>query len=282
MGRLVLAVGHSARDTFGVLKRCGLELEQKPFSIGVRIEHSQQRINEAQYGRAASHPALGAADYKLTPPKISSGRAVYSFCMCPGGEVVAASSEEGELCVNGMSRQARAGRNANAALLCNVVPEDFPDPSDPLSGIAFQRSWERAAFELGGSSWRAPLQTLGSFLDRSCRKGTDLEPTYPLGVEEAPISSCLPDFASQALREAIPFFDHRIKGYGDARALLTGVEARSSSPVRVVREKASLQATRVMGLYPCGEGAGYAGGIMSAAVDGIRVARQIIGDAASQ
>ena len=282
VGRLVLAVGHSARDTFEVLKRCGLELEQKPFSIGVRIEHSQQRINEAQYGRAASHPALGAADYKLTPPKISSGRAVYSFCMCPGGEVVAASSEEGELCVNGMSRQARAGRNANAALLCNVVPEDFPDPSDPLSGIAFQRSWERAAFELGGSSWRAPLQTLGSFLDRSCRKGTDLEPTYPLGVEEAPISSCLPDFASQALREAIPFFDRRIKGYGDARALLTGVEARSSSPVRVVREKASLQATRVMGLYPCGEGAGYAGGIMSAAVDGIRVARQIIGDAASQ
>lgn len=273
--RLVLACGHSARDTFALLNELDFEIEQKPFSIGVRIEHEQEYINRIQYGEAAGNPALGAADYKLVS-HLDSGRTVYSFCMCPGGEVVAASSEEGGLCVNGMSRQARDGANANAALLCNVLTADFPDAGNPLSGIELQRAWERAAYDLGGSDWRAPAQRLGAFLKSGKPARTWPEPTYPLGVTETDIARCLPGFAAEALREALPALDASMHGFADAGALLTGVEARSSSPVRVVRDDVTRMATRAPGVYPCGEGAGYAGGIMSAAIDGMRTASAII------
>lgn len=273
--RLVLACGHSARDTFALLEELDFEIEQKPFSIGVRIEHEQEYIDRIQYGEAAGNPALGAADYKLVS-HLESGRSVYSFCMCPGGEVVAASSEEGGLCVNGMSRQARDGANANAALLCNVLTTDFPDANDPLSGIDLQRAWERAAYELGGSDWRAPAQRLGAFLGSSKPARTCPQSTYPLGVTEADITRCLPGFAAEALREALPLLDASMHGFADAGALLTGVEARSSSPVRVVRDDATRMATRAQGVYPCGEGAGYAGGIMSAAIDGMKTAAAIV------
>ena len=284
---VVLAMGHSARDGFALLRATGLELEPKPFSIGLRIEHNQCDIDRAQYGEAAGHPALGPADYKLSC-HLGGGRSVYTFCMCPGGEVVAASSEQGLLCVNGMSYQARAGANANAALLCNAMPADFPGAgADPLAGIAFQRQWERAAFEAGGADWRAPVQRVGEFLaggegaasrTRTAARaaGTPVQPSYPLGVREADLQGCLPGFATRALREALPIFERRLHGYAAANALLTGVEARSSSPVRIVRDARTLQATRVRGVYPCGEGAGYAGGITSAAVDGIRCAQAII------
>ena len=276
---VVLACGHSARDTFEMLRDAGLELVPKPFSMGVRIEHLQQRINRAQYGKAAAHPALGAADYKLNV-KLKNGRGVYSFCMCPGGEVVAASSEEGGLCVNGMSNQARDGRNANAALLCDVRPEDFAQygaaEADPLAGIAFQRAWERAAFEAGGSNWRAPVQSVGEYLGASAPKKL-VEPTYPLGVEAADLHKCLPQFVGDSLAQALPLLGKRLSGFDDPGAIMTGIEARSSSPVRIMRDAQTLQATRMPGLYPCGEGAGYAGGIMSAAIDGIRVARAILG-----
>ena len=279
---LILAAGHSARDTFEMLKQRGVELEPKPFSMGVRIEHPQGFIDRALYGAAAGHPALGAADYKINT-HLPSGRGVYSFCMCPGGAVVAASSEEGGLCVNGMSVQARDGANANSALLCGVNPEDFADcgsePGDPLAGIAFQRRWERAAFELGGGDWTAPGQTVGSFTGRSGkgrRKPVRVKPSYPLGVCEADLHSCLPGFVGEALEQALPQLGQKLVGFNNPGAFMTGVEARSSSPVRIVRDAESLQATRVAGLYPCGEGAGYAGGIMSAAIDGIKVASAVI------
>ena len=278
---LILATGHSARDTFAMLGERGLELAPKPFSLGVRIEHPQGFINRALYGSAAGHPALGAADYKINT-HLPSGRGVYSFCMCPGGTVVAASSEEGGLCVNGMSVQARDGVNANSALLCGVAPEDFAEcgsgPADPLAGVAFQRRWERAAFELGGGDWTAPVQTVGSFTGRAAgrRKPVRVEPSYPLGVREADLRGCLPGFVAQALEEALPLLGQKLAGFANPGALMTGVEARSSSPVRIVRDAESLQSTRVAGLYPCGEGAGYAGGIMSAAIDGIKVASALI------
>lgn len=272
---IVLACGHSARDTFALLKELGFELEQKPFSIGVRIEHEQEFINETQYGPAAGNPALGAADYKLSC-HLKNGRSVYTFCMCPGGEVVAASSEEGGLCVNGMSRQARDGANANAALLCNVTPEDYGDADDPLAGIAFQREWEQAAFRAGECDWHAPAQRLAQFTGISGVVRTMPEPSYPLSVVEAPISQCLPGFATNALREALSALNRQLHGFADPGALLTGIEARSSSPVRIVRDGQTLMATRHVGVYPCGEGAGYAGGIMSAALDGIRVAEAIM------
>lgn len=273
--QLILACGHSARDTFELLKELGFELEQKPFSIGVRIEHEQDFINHAQYGPAAGHPALGAADYKLAC-HLENGRSVYTFCMCPGGEVVAASSEEGGLCVNGMSRQARDAANANAALLCNVTPDDFADATDPLSGIALQRRWEQAAFAAGGADWHAPVQRVASFAGLAGKAHTKPEASYPLGVVEAPLDTCLPGFATDALREALPVLDRSLHGFADPGALLTGIEARSSSPVRVVRDPHTLMSTHVHGVYPCGEGAGYAGGIMSAALDGLRVARELL------
>lgn len=291
---VILACGHSARDTFSLLKKEGLELVPKPFALGVRIEHPQWLIDKGQYGQAAGHPALGAADYKLVS-HLKNGRSAYSFCMCPGGTVVAAASEDEQICVNGMSVQARDGENANSALLVNVTPEDFAaaakefgTPDDELAGIAFQRRWEHAAYVLGGDDWTAPAETLGDFLGTSSQKGrgrnkgrrgpkpVSVEPTYPLGVREADVSFCLPPFVTEALREAIPQMDRRLHGFSNPGAVITGVEARSSSPVRIVRDKESYQATRMAGLYPAGEGAGYAGGITSSAVDGIRVARAVM------
>ncbi|MDZ4180743.1 MAG: FAD-dependent monooxygenase [Coriobacteriia bacterium] len=270
---LILATGHSARDTFDMLHMRGARLEQKAFSIGVRIEHDQLMVDRAQYGSAAGHPALGSAEYKLSC-HLSSGRGVYTFCMCPGGWVVAATSEEGSVVTNGMSRFAREGANANSAFLVGVVPGDFED-DHPLAGVRFQRRWERAAFELGGRDFRAPAQLMGDFLQGVASSAVGgVRPTYPLGVECADLSLCLPDFVVSSLREAAPMFDGRMRGFATSDALLTGVETRSSSPVRVVRDD-TLQ-SNLRGIYPCGEGAGYAGGIMSAAVDGMRCAEAVI------
>ena len=270
---LILATGHSARDTLEMLHGRGANLAQKPFSIGVRIEHDQLMIDRAQYGSLAGHPALGAADYKLSC-HLRSGRSVYTFCMCPGGEVVAAASEAGGVVTNGMSRFARDGANANAGFLVNVVAEDFAD-DHPLAGVRFQRCWEQAAFELGGRDFRAPAQLLADFLQGVVSSAAgDVQPTYPLGVEYADLALCLPDFAVSSLREAAPLFDRRLRGFATPDALLTGVETRSSSPVRVLRDD-TLQ-SNLRGVYPCGEGAGYAGGIMSAAVDGMRCAEAVL------
>ena len=294
---VILAVGHSARDVFEMLDAAGFELAPKAFSVGFRIEHLQADIDRAQYGAAAGHPALGAADYKLSC-HAGGGRGVYTFCMCPGGEVVAAASEDGGLCVNGMSRHARDGENANAALLCSVVPEDFAAGvrgwgggsgaaggsgavGGALAGVEFQRRIEQAAYRLGGGDWRAPVQRVGDFLAGGSGGGSDsgssdVQPSYPLGVRECDISECLPDFAVASIREAIFLLDRKLHGFADAGAVLTGVEARSSSPVRVVRDPVTLEASRARGIYPCGEGAGYAGGIVSAAADGIRCARALM------
>lgn len=270
---LVLATGHSARDTFDMLHGRGARLVRKAFSIGVRVEHDQRMVDRAQYGSAAGHPELGSAEYKLAH-HLPSGRGVYTFCMCPGGWVVAATSEAGGVVTNGMSRFAREGANANAAFLVNVTPEDFGG-DDPLAGVCFQRRWEHAAFELGGRDFRAPAQLMGDFMQGVASSAAgDVEPTYPLGVEYADLALCLPDFVVASLREAAPIFDRRMRGFATADALLTGVETRSSSPVRVLRDEA-LQ-SNLRGVYPCGEGAGYAGGIMSAAVDGMRCAEAVL------
>lgn len=270
---LILATGHSARDTFEMLHRAKVVLEQKPFSIGVRIEHDQQMINEAQYGSAAKHPALGAADYKLSC-HLPSGRSVYTFCMCPGGDVVAAASEVGGVVTNGMSRFARAGANSNSAFIVNVVPTDF-EGDHPLAGVEFQRRWEHAAFELAGSDYRAPAQLLGDFMSgKPSSNAGSVQPTYPLGVRYSDLSHCLPQFVTTSLREAVPIFNRRLRGFATPDAVLTGVETRSSSPVRVLRDD-TLQ-SNVRGMYPCGEGAGYAGGIMSAAVDGMRCGEAVL------
>lgn len=270
---LILATGHSARDTFAMLNEVGLRMEQKAFSIGVRVEHDQALINKAQYGPSANHPALGAADYKLSC-HLPSGRSVYTFCMCPGGFVVAAASEEGGVVTNGMSRFARGGQNANSALLVNVVPQDFKS-DHPLAGVEFQRTWERAAFKLAGGTYQAPAQLVGDFLRGKPSRGAgSLQPTYPRGVVYTDLARCLPEFVTTSLREAIPIFNRRLRGFANPDAVMTGVETRSSSPVRVLRDE-SLQ-SNVRGVYPCGEGAGYAGGIMSAAVDGLRCADAVI------
>ena len=269
---LILAAGHSARDLFSLLDRHGAQLVRKPFSLGVRIEHPQKQINLAQYGREAVQ-GLGAADYKLSC-HLPSGRGVYTFCMCPGGEVIAAASETGSVVVNGMSRFARDGENANCAFLVGVEPSDFGGDG-PLAGIEFQRRWERAAFVLGGGDYHAPAQLLGDFLQgvASSAPGCVL-PSYPLGVCWCDVSACLPAFAVDSLKEAVPLFDRRLHGFALPDAVLTGVETRSSSPVRIVRGE-DFQ-SNLRGLYPCGEGAGYAGGIMSAAVDGLRVAEAVL------
>ena len=270
---LILATGHSARDTFQMLHQAGAILAQKSFSIGVRIEHDQHMINKAQYGSAAQHPALGAADYKLSC-HLPSGRSVYTFCMCPGGYVVAAASEAGGVVTNGMSRFARAGANSNSAFLVNVVPGDF-ESEHPLAGIEFQRRWEHAAFKLAGSNYRAPAQLLGDFMRGKPTKSCGaVQPTYSLGVSYDDLSHCLPEFVTTSLREAVPIFDRRLRGFATPDAVLTGVETRSSSPVRVQRDD-TLQ-SNLRGIYPCGEGAGYAGGIMSAAVDGLRCADAVL------
>ena len=297
--RVVLACGHSARDTFELVRDAGVHMEQKPFSVGVRIEHPQQLINRSQYGKAADHPALGAADYKLSmhlrPQKgEEQGRGVYTFCMCPGGEVVCAASEPEGVVVNGMSRFARDGQNANSALLVGVGPEDF-DGEDPLAGVKLQREMEQAAYRTaiaaGGEPYQAPAQTVGDFLaHRAGGPSKQVKPTYARGVAWCDLHECLPPFVARAMEQALPQLDRRLHGFADPQAVLTGVETRSSSPVRIVRGK-NMQAQLAddppaangqpadaaapepeTGLYPCGEGAGYAGGIMSAACDGLRVA----------
>lgn len=273
---LILACGHSARDVFEVLKTHDVALAQKTFAMGVRIEHPQRDIDRAQYGPAAGHPALGAAPYKLVA-HLPNGRSVFSFCMCPGGQVVAASSEPGRLCVNGASLNARAGRNANAALLVNVTPDDLPS-DDPLAGVELQRICERAAYRLGGSNWNAPAQLVGDFLaERASTTCGKVKPTYPLGVTWTAIDESLPQHIIESLRLGIPLLGKKLRGYDHPDAVLTGVETRSSSPVTVTRDR-QCHAVSTPGLYPCGEGAGYAGGIMSAATDGIRCAKAIIAD----
>lgn len=244
--------------------------------MGVRIEHPQRDIDRAQYGPSAGHPALGAAPYKLVA-HLPNGRSVFSFCMCPGGQVVAASSEQGHLCVNGASLNARDGRNANAALLVNVTPDDLPG-DDPLAGIELQRACERAAYRLGGSNWNAPAQLVGDFLARRASTAPGkVKPTYPLGVTWTAIDDALPQHIVESLRLGIPLLGKKLRGYDRPGAVLTGVETRSSSPVAVTRDRAC-HAVSTPGLYPCGEGAGYAGGIMSAATDGIRCAEALIAD----
>ena len=270
---VLLAVGHSARDTFAMLHELGVPMSPKPFSVGARIEHAQTLIDRAQYGKSAGHPALPAAEYRLSA-HLPDGRAAYTFCMCPGGTVVAAASEAGGVVTNGMSPFARDGQNANSALLISVSPTDFPG-GDPLAGVRFQRAWERYAFELAGGDFRAPAQRVGDFLAGRASQGAgDVLPSYRPGVCYTDLARCLPDYAVEGMREAIRLFDRRLKGFASPGAVLTGPETRSSSPVRIERDANCESALR--GLYPCGEGAGYAGGILSAAVDGIKCAEQLM------
>ncbi|OPY57914.1 MAG: FAD dependent oxidoreductase [Pelotomaculum sp. PtaU1.Bin035] len=269
---LVLAPGHSARDTFEMLYSRGVKIIPKAFSIGVRIEHLQEVINQAQYKEFAGHKNLGPADYKLSY-HASNGRSAYTFCMCPGGVVVAAASEEGCVVINGMSEYARDAENANSALLVGVSPEDFAG-DHPLAGVEFQRNWERKAFELGGGDYSAPVQLVGDFLaDRPSTGMGTVKPSYKKTVKLSELKDCLPAYVIETLREAIPELDKKMRGFARPDAILTGVETRSSSPVRIIRDEN--YETRVKGLYPAGEGAGYAGGIISAAVDGIKVAEAI-------
>ncbi|WP_423371212.1 NAD(P)/FAD-dependent oxidoreductase [Burkholderia sp. LMG 32019] len=269
---VVLAVGHSARDTFQMLHDRGVYVEAKPFSLGFRIEHPQGLIDRSRFGKFAGHKQLGAADYKVVH-HANNGRAVYSFCMCPGGTVVAATSEPGRVVTNGMSQYSRAERNANAGIVVGITPDDYP--GGPLAGIAFQRKWEERAFELGGGDYRAPGQLVGDFI--AGRPSTSLgsvEPSYKPGVNPTDLSTALPDYVIEAIREALPEIDKKIAGFAMHDAVLTGVETRTSSPIRI-RRKDDYQSMNVNGLYPAGEGAGYAGGIYSAAIDGIEVAQAV-------
>ena len=271
---VVLALGHSARDTFRVLQQRGVHLDAKPFSIGFRIEHPQSMIDAARLGRFAGHPALGAADYKLVH-HARNGRAVYSFCMCPGGTVVAATSEPHRVVTNGMSQYSRNERNANAGIVVGISQEaDFP--GGPLAGLSLQEELESRAWELGGRDYSAPGQLVADFLQgkASTQLGA-VTPSYKPGVRLGDLASALPDYAIEAIREALPTFGRQIRGFDRDDAVLTGVETRTSSPVRITRDDATLQSLNVRGLYPCGEGAGYAGGILSAGVDGIRVAEAV-------
>jgi len=269
---VVLAVGHSARDTFAMLHKRGVSMEAKSFSIGFRIEHPQSLIDRARFGRNAGNPQLGSADYKLVH-HASNGRSVYSFCMCPGGTVVAATSEEGCVVTNGMSQYSRNEHNANSGIVVGITPEDFP--GDVLAGIEFQRHWENRAFELGGKNYCAPGQRVGDFLAGHASTALgQVHPSYTPGVTPCDLSSALPDYAIAAICEALPVFDKQIKGFAMADAVLSGVETRTSSPVRIKRGD-DFQSINTVGLYPAGEGAGYAGGILSAAIDGIEVAQAL-------
>jgi uncharacterized FAD-dependent dehydrogenase len=301
---VVMALGHSARDTFAMLYDRGVAMQAKPFSVGFRIEHPQSVIDQARWGRHAGHPLLGAADYKLVH-HANNGRAVYSFCMCPGGTVVAATSEEGRVVTNGMSQYSRNERNANAGIVVGIDPADYPFDQDsfvqafgtengtryaqqaaemrkhtpaqahPLAGIALQRSLESGAFRLGGSSYEAPGQLVGDFIaGQASTSFGGVQPSYKPGVLLGDLASALPAYAIEAIREALPAFGRKIKGFDMADAVLTGVETRTSSPLKMPRDT-NLQSTNVRGLYPAGEGASYAGGILSAAVDGIKVAEAI-------
>ncbi|MDB5801609.1 MAG: dependent oxidoreductase family protein [Rhodocyclales bacterium] len=273
---VVLAIGHSARDTFQMLYERGVYIEPKPFSIGFRIEHPQSIIDTCRFGKNAGHPLLGAADYKLVH-HASNGRSVYSFCMCPGGTVVAATSEEGRVVTNGMSQYSRNERNANAGIVVGITPADYPAdvPDRPLAGVVFQRHWESRAFELGGRNYNAPGQLVGDFLaDRASTQFGSVIPSYKPGVQPADLSTALPDYAIAAIREALPALDKQIKGFSMHDAVLTGVETRTSSPIRIKRGD-DYQSLNTRGLFPAGEGASYAGGILSAAVDGIEVAEAV-------
>jgi uncharacterized FAD-dependent dehydrogenase len=287
----ILALGHSSRDTFQMLHQRGVHLEAKPFSIGVRIEHPQGVIDRARWGRHAGHPLLGAADYKLVH-HASNGRTVYSFCMCPGGTVVAATSEPGRVVTNGMSQYSRNERNANAGIVVGIEPSDYPTdyglleqlPASasgqphPLAGIELQRRLESHAFELGGGDYHAPAQLLGDFVaGRDSQQLGSVTPSYKPGVRLGSLHPALPDYAIAAMREALPAFGQKIKGYDMPDAVLTGVETRTSSPIRITRGE-DLQSLNVRGLFPAGEGAGYAGGILSAGVDGIKIAEAVARD----
>ena len=271
--QVVLAVGHSARDTFNMLHAAGVHVEAKPFSIGVRIEHPQSWIDRARFGVDAGNPILGAAEYHISH-HCRNGRTVYSFCMCPGGTVVAATSEEGRVATNGMSQYSREERNANSGFVVGIDPaRDYP--GDPLAGIAFQRQWESAAFVAGGSNYHAPAQRVGDFLaGRPSTTLGSIVPSYRPGVTPTDLAQCLPDYAVEAMREAIPVFGRQIAGYDHPDVVMTGVETRTSSPVRFTRGE-DFQSLNTAGLFPAGEGAGYAGGILSAAVDGIKVAEAV-------
>ena len=286
---VVLAVGHSARDSFAMLHEVGVVLEPKPFAVGLRIEHPQPLIDQARWGPAAGHPKLGAAEYKLVhhcSGSETAGRSVYSFCMCPGGLVVGATSELGRVVTNGMSQHSRNERNANSGLVVTVGVADLVaygnGPADPLAGVAFQRHWEHQAFAAGGGTYRAPGQWVGDFLagrpskdPNTAQLGASVEPSYLPGVHYGSLESCLPSFVIAAIREALPEFAKRLPGFAMDGALLTGVETRTSSPVRIPRDNTTLECLNTPGLYPAGEGAGYAGGILSAAIDGIKVAEQL-------
>ena len=269
---LVLAPGHSARDTFRMLFEAGVPMEQKPFAIGVRIEHRQSDVSLAQFGPAWEK--LPPADYKLAC-HLPNGRSAFTFCVCPGGQVVASSSAPGQVVTNGMSLRARDGKNINGGFLVGVGPEDFCSfGSDPLAGVRFQEQWERAAFQLGGGNFLAPAQLVGDFLNKRPSQGPgSILPTYRPGVTWTELDRCLPQAVADTLRDALPLMDRKLRGFAASEGVLTGVETRSSSPVRILRDESLQSALR--GLYPCGEGAGYAGGIVSAAVDGIRVAEAV-------
>lgn len=272
--KLVLAIGHSARDTFEMLHQSGVHLEAKPFSVGARIEHRQEMINHSQYGKFAAHPALGAADYKLAV-HYGNGRSAYTFCMCPGGQVVAAASEPGRVVTNGMSRYARDKENANAALLVGITPDDY-GTSSPLAGMYFQQRLEEAVFVAGGRSYKAPAQLVEDFLkSRPSRRFADVMPTYLPGVAPSDLGKILPDYVADTMRRAIVDMDKKLHGFAHPAAVLTGVETRSSSPLRILRND-NLQSVSLSGLYPAGEGAGYAGGIVSAGADGVRCAVRIV------
>ncbi len=276
----VLAVGHSARDMFAELERLGVPIEPKAFSVGARIEHPAALINRAQYGDFAGHPALGAADYKLSC-HLGNGRGVYTFCMCPGGTVTGAASEKGGVVTNGMSYWARDGQNSNAALLVGVSPRDCGGDS-PLAGVAFQREIEQAAFVLAGKDYSAPAQRVADFIEgRPSKTFGGVIPTCKPGVVPSSLDGCLPEFVTQSMRQALPILGRRLKGFDSGDAVLTGPETRSSSPVRVLRD-GSGQCPTIKGLYPCGEGAGYAGGIVSAAVDGLKTVERLIAAGASR
>jgi uncharacterized FAD-dependent dehydrogenase len=270
---VILALGHSARDTFAMLHERGVFMEAKPFSLGFRVEHPQKLIDEARFGKFAGNALLGAADYKLVH-HAKNGRSVYSFCMCPGGQVVAATSESGRVVTNGMSQYSRAERNANAGIVVGVTPQDYP--GSPLAGLDFQRQWESRAYELGEGNYFAPGQLVGDFIKgiRSTRLG-NVEPSYQPGVRMTDLATSLPNYAIAAIREALPAFERQIRGFSLYDAVLTGVETRTSSPLRITRGK-DLQSLNVQGLFPAGEGAGYAGGILSAGVDGVKVAEALV------
>ena len=277
--QLVLCPGHSARDTFFMLRDLGVPMEAKPFAVGVRIEHRQSDCDAAQYKRYAGHPSLPAASYKLSC-HLENGRSAFSFCVCPGGEVVAAASEEGRVVTNGMSAFARDKENINGGFLVNVTPEDFGG-DDPLAGVVFQRKLEEAAFSLGGGDYRAPAQRVEDFLAGRPSKGPGrVKPSYRPGVTWTDLHQCLPPFVADTLAQALPVLGRKLRGYDDPDAVLTAVESRSSSPVRIPRDETYQSALR--GLYPCGEGAGYAGGILSAAADGMRAAEQVCACLAEQ